>query len=233
MPQELDPLKQELFSYLEKLPEETRTRLRNRDTVIEAGFGTHLDELYGGNWIRAIEDFQFYQFVKTAQRYSNASPKEKEELEPILVQYGLDAVGLPEERVLISLLDKSDSGYTMRLRAIQDYMARSPVVYEEDYRSGLASVLQPKIDIPSYETLEEHVEEVLSPLDEREKRVLQLRFGLENGKSKTLVQVGRVLPNFKTGEVGVTEARVRQIERKALRKLRHPSRSSGVKDFLG
>jgi RNA polymerase primary sigma factor len=68
------------------------------------------------------------------------------------------------------------------------------------------------------------VDEVLHTLTEREARVLQLRFGLEDGRSRTLEEVGR--------EFGVTRERIRQIEAKALRKLRHPTRSRKLKDFL-
>ena len=72
--------------------------------------------------------------------------------------------------------------------------------------------------------LKEQVGEVLQTLTEREGRVLQLRFGLEDGRSRTLEEVGR--------EFGVTRERIRQIEAKALRKLRHPTRSRKLKDFL-
>ena len=68
------------------------------------------------------------------------------------------------------------------------------------------------------------MEDVLASLPLRERRVLQLRFGLEDGRSRTLEEVGR--------EFGVTRERIRQIEAKALRKLRHPSRSKQLKDYL-
>jgi len=79
-------------------------------------------------------------------------------------------------------------------------------------------------DAASYQLLKELVEDVLDTLNHRERRVLQLRFGLEDGRSRTLEEVGR--------EFGVTRERIRQIEAKALRKLRHPSRSRKLKDFL-
>ncbi len=72
--------------------------------------------------------------------------------------------------------------------------------------------------------LKEQLEEVLETLTAREKKVLQLRFGLEDGRSRTLEEVGQVF--------GVTRERIRQIEAKALRKLRHPSRSKKLKDYL-
>ena len=65
---------------------------------------------------------------------------------------------------------------------------------------------------------------MISTLTEREKKVLCLRFGLEDGRSRTLEEVGK--------EFNVTRERIRQIEAKALRKLRHPSRSKRLKDFL-
>lgn len=72
--------------------------------------------------------------------------------------------------------------------------------------------------------LKEQLNEVLDTLTDREENVLRLRFGLEDGQSKTLEQVGQ--------QFGVTRERIRQIEAKALRKLRHPSRSKQLKDFL-
>ena len=79
-------------------------------------------------------------------------------------------------------------------------------------------------DAASFTLLREQLEEVLETLTIREKRVLELRFGLEDGRSRTLEEVGQ--------HFGVTRERIRQIEAKALRKLRHPSRSKKLKDFL-
>ncbi len=76
----------------------------------------------------------------------------------------------------------------------------------------------------SYTLLKEQLQEVLSTLTPREEKVLKLRFGLEDGRTRTLEEVGR--------EFNVTRERIRQIEAKALRKLRHPSRSKRLKDFL-
>ncbi len=103
----------------------------------------------------------------------------------------------------------------------------TPIGEEEDShlgdfledRSGLAPA-----DAASYQLLREQVGSVLDTLNEREKRVLQLRFGLEDGRSRTLEEVGKVF--------GVTRERIRQIEAKALRKLRHPTRSKKLRDFL-
>ena len=79
-------------------------------------------------------------------------------------------------------------------------------------------------DAASFTLLREQLDEVLETLTVREKKVLELRFGLEDGRSRTLEEVGQ--------HFGVTRERIRQIEAKALRKLRHPSRSKRLKDFL-
>lgn len=79
-------------------------------------------------------------------------------------------------------------------------------------------------DAAAYELLKEQLEDVLDTLTEREENVLRLRFGLDDGRTRTLEEVGKVF--------GVTRERIRQIEAKALRKLRHPSRSKRLKDFL-
>ena len=74
------------------------------------------------------------------------------------------------------------------------------------------------------ELLKDEIAEVLLTLTEREEKVIKLRFGLEDGKSRTLEEVGQMF--------GVTRERIRQIEAKALRKLRHPSRSRKLKDYM-
>ncbi len=79
-------------------------------------------------------------------------------------------------------------------------------------------------DAAAYTLLREQLEEVMKTLTPREAKVLKLRFGLEDGKSRTLEEVGR--------EFNVTRERIRQIEAKALRKLRHPSRSKKLKDYM-
>ena len=103
----------------------------------------------------------------------------------------------------------------------------TPIGEEEDSHLGDfiedRNALAPA-DAASFQLLKEQVSEVLHTLTEREARVLQLRFGLEDGRSRTLEEVGR--------EFGVTRERIRQIEAKALRKLRHPTRSRKLKDFL-
>ncbi len=103
----------------------------------------------------------------------------------------------------------------------------SPMGEEED--SHLGDFIEdrnalPPVDAATRQLLKEQIEDVLSTLTPREQRVLQLRFGLEDGRSRTLEEVGR--------EFNVTRERIRQIEAKVLRKLRHPSRSRKLKDYL-
>ena len=103
----------------------------------------------------------------------------------------------------------------------------TPIGEEED--SHLGDFIQDDnvpvpADAAAFTLLKEQLEEVLSTLTEREKKVLTLRFGLEDGRARTLEEVGK--------EFNVTRERIRQIEAKALRKLRHPSRSRKLKDYL-
>ena len=114
------------------------------------------------------------------------------------------------------------------MRIAQDPVSlETPIGEEED--SHLGDFI-PDEDAPapadaaSLIMLKEKLGEVLSTLTEREEKVLRLRFGLEDGRSRTLEEVGQ--------QFDVTRERIRQIEAKALRKLRHPSRSKKVKDFL-
>jgi RNA polymerase primary sigma factor len=103
----------------------------------------------------------------------------------------------------------------------------TPIGEEED--SHLGDFIEDRgalapIDAATQQLLREQVDSVLSTLNERERKVLELRFGLTDKRSRTLEEVGRAF--------GVTRERIRQIEAKALRKLRHPTRSKKLKDFL-
>ncbi len=103
----------------------------------------------------------------------------------------------------------------------------TPIGEEED--SHLGDFIQDDnvpvpADAAAFTLLKEQLVEVLGTLTEREQKVLRLRFGLDDGRARTLEEVG--------GEFGVTRERIRQIEAKALRKLRHPSRSRKLKDYL-
>jgi len=103
----------------------------------------------------------------------------------------------------------------------------TPVGKEEDTR--LKEFIEDETTLSPFESasrelLKDHIDEVLETLNDRERKVLELRFGLEDGKTRTLEEVGK--------EFGVTRERIRQIEAKALRKLRHPTRSKRLKDYL-
>lgn len=127
-----------------------------------------------------------------------------------------EAMNLPVERVLeISKISQ------------EPVSLETPIGEEED--SHLGDFIQDEhIPIPADEAahtlLREQLEKVMDTLSEREQKVLALRFGLEDGKPHTLEEVGR--------EFQVTRERIRQIEAKALRKLRHPTRSRKLRDFL-
>ena len=127
-----------------------------------------------------------------------------------------EAMNLPVERVLeISKISQ------------EPVSLETPIGEEED--SHLGDFIQDEhIPVPADEAahtlLREQIEKVMDTLSEREQKVLALRFGLEDGKPHTLEEVGR--------EFQVTRERIRQIEAKALRKLRHPTRSRKLRDFL-
>lgn len=111
--------------------------------------------------------------------------------------------------------------------SLEPVSLETPIGEEED--SHLGDFIQDdNVPIPAeaaaFTLLREQLDEVLGTLTEREQKVLKLRFGLEDGRSRTLEEVGR--------EFEVTRERIRQIEAKALRKLRHPSRSRKLKDYL-
>ena len=111
--------------------------------------------------------------------------------------------------------------------SLEPVSLETPIGEEED--SHLGDFIQDEnVPVPAeaaaFTLLREQLEEVLGTLTEREQKVLKLRFGLEDGRSRTLEEVGR--------EFEVTRERIRQIEAKALRKLRHPSRSRRLKDYL-
>ncbi|MDA0769191.1 MAG: RNA polymerase sigma factor RpoD [Chloroflexi bacterium] len=135
--------------------------------------------------------------------------------EPTSAEIGI-AMEVSEERVK-EILKLTQSPFSLE----------TPIGEEES--SQLGDFIEDKdalapADAASYQLLREQVDDVLYTLSDREARVLQLRFGLLDGRTRTLEEVGR---NF-----GVTRERIRQIEAKALRKLRHPSRSKKLRDFL-
>ena len=133
----------------------------------------------------------------------------------------------PEE--LAKELDMSVEKVTEIQKIAQDPVSLETPIGEED-DSHLGDFIQdddspaPQ-DVAAYTLLREQLEEVMNTLTPREAKVLRLRFGLDDGKARTLEEVGK--------EFDVTRERIRQIEAKALRKLRHPSRSKKLKDYMG
>ena len=89
---------------------------------------------------------------------------------------------------------------------------------------GANETMPQPIELASQELLKSQIGDALDKLTDRERKIIVLRFGLEDGRFRTLEEVGR--------EFGVTRERIRQIEAKALRKLRHPSRSKKLRDYL-
>lgn len=139
------------------------------------------------------------------------------------------AEGLPLDPYLNRKWRQSANKVRNILRISQDPMSlESPVGQEDSTELGDFiqddRVVEP-MDAASKELLREQIRNVLGFLTERERQVLEMRFGLKDGKDHTLEEVGK--------EFGVTRERIRQIEAKALRKLRHPSRSKSLRDYLG
>ena len=134
----------------------------------------------------------------------------------------------PSAEEIAKELDMSVDKVREILRVSQEPVSlETPIGEEED--SHLGDFIQDDeapspADAASHTLLKEQLGSVLSTLTPREEKVLRLRFGLEDGRSRTLEEVGK--------EFNVTRERIRQIEAKALRKLRHPSRSKKLKDFL-
>jgi len=125
-------------------------------------------------------------------------------------------------------MDMSEDKVREIMKVAQEPVSlETPIGEEEDSHLGDfiedEDVMAPA-DAVSFHLLKEQLEDVLNTLSPREEKVLRLRFGLDDGRSRTLEEVGQVF--------GVTRERIRQIEAKALRKLRHPSRSKKLKDYL-
>ena len=142
----------------------------------------------------------------------------------LVQEYGRE----PTTRELAKEMDLSPEKVREILKISQEPVSLATPIGEED-DSLLGDFIEDVTslgpsDAASHNLLKDHVNNVLGSLNIREQRVLQLRFGLEDGRSRTLEEVGR--------EFGVTRERIRQIEAKALRKLRHPTRSKKLKDFL-
>jgi len=131
----------------------------------------------------------------------------------------------PEEVAKVLEIDPSKAREIVKVSQ-EPTSLETPVGDEEDSHLGdfiADQGLQPD-EQATRELLKLHLDEVLDSLSPREKRVLQLRFGLEDGKQRTLEEVGK--------EFGVTRERIRQIEAKAIRKLKHPTRAKKLRDYL-
>ena len=134
----------------------------------------------------------------------------------------------PKPEEIAKEMDMTEDKVREIMKIAQDPVSlETPIGEEED--SHLGDFI-PDDDAPApaeaaaYSLLKEQIEDVLGSLNEREQKVLKLRFGLEDGRARTLEEIGKVF--------GVTRERIRQIEAKALRKLRHPSRSKKLRDYL-
>ncbi|WP_434311045.1 RNA polymerase sigma factor RpoD [Hominifimenecus sp. rT4P-3] len=132
----------------------------------------------------------------------------------------------PEELAARSGIPADKIGEILKMTQ-EPVSLNTPIGEEEDSRLGdfiEDEHVEVPLDAATYLLLQEQLGEVMSTLTEREQRVLEMRFGLLDGQSRTLEEVGK--------EFQVTRERIRQIESKALRKLRHPSRSRKLRDFL-
>ncbi len=132
----------------------------------------------------------------------------------------------PEEVAKVLEIDETRAREIIKISQ-EPTSLETPVGKEEDSRLKdfvEDEEIKSPAEAASYELLKLHINEVLESLNPRERRVLELRFGLKDGHSRTLEEVGK--------EFGVTRERIRQIEAKALRKLRHPTRSKKLRDYL-
>ena len=134
----------------------------------------------------------------------------------------------PKPEEIAKEMDMSEEKVREIMKIAQDPVSlETPIGEEEDSHLGDfipdEDALAPA-EAAAYSLLKDQIEEVLGSLNEREQKVLKLRFGLEDGRARTLEEVGK--------EFNVTRERIRQIEAKALRKLKHPTRSKRLKDFV-
>lgn len=154
--------------------------------------------------------------VETINKFNRISRKLMQELgrEPLPEEVAFEMeIGVEKVREIIKVSQEPAS-------------LEAPVGEEEDSRLGdfIQDVSASPTDQATQALLKDHIREVLATLSPREAKVLEYRFGLEDGKQRTLEEVGK--------EFGVTRERIRQIEAKAIRKLRHPTRAKKLRDYL-
>ena len=191
------------------------------------------------------QDYEQHMKSTLAERLKgrDADRQKAEQMEPILAalahKYGKDAQDLAGIAQAVqddnSLFEDEANEMGIPVERVREIMkiSQEPVSLEtpigEEEDSHLGDFIPDEdasepAEAASFTLLKEQLIEVLATLTPREEKVLKLRFGIEDGRTRTLEEVGK--------EFNVTRERIRQIEAKALRKLRHPSRSKKLKDFL-
>ena len=222
------------------------TTVRQYNTVAAAHLLGHVGDIQSSNWdyyreqgysmndkvgIDGAENaFEEYLRGESGVQIQELSTSGKvvSEYWRIDPETGEEQIPKPGDNVLLTLDLRLQEKVEEILKIAQDPVSlETPIGEEEDSHLGDfipdEGASEPS-EAASYTLLKEQLVSVLSTLTPREEKVLKLRFGLEDGRTRTLEEVGK--------EFNVTRERIRQIEAKALRKLRHPSRSKKLKDFL-
>ena len=228
---------------LKEIDPEKHRQLTGRDNANILAMARHISDLGVPLWIRHVlvpgltddeeglrRTADFIRSLKTVQRVE-VLPYHTLGLfkwQNLGIPYPLDGVRVPTAEEIAAQLDMEPARVRELIQLAQDPISlETPVGEEED--AHLEDFIQDEeagvpVDEAGRELLRRELANVLKSLTPREERVLTLRFGLEDGHPRTLEEVGK--------EFNVTRERIRQIEAKALRKLRHPSRSRKLKDYL-